>query len=1016
MNGDDSDHPIDQDIIEFEKWCENRNSNNLEEYLSERKIDSSLASELRQFFAVEKMMQNMVHPTSGHGVHSDILEGLTSLEGKVLGQYRFLRRLGAGGMGTVWSADQLDPVQRKVAIKLVRPGLDLDVSLKRFAQERQAMASLSHPNIAKVLDAGMFDGDRPFIVMEFVEGVPITDHCDQNSLSLCHRLELFVQLCNAIQYSHQKGLLHRDIKPGNVMVTQVDGQSLVKVIDFGLSKPFHGDAILDSNLTQPNVAIGSPLWMSPEQALGSNRNGNGAVDTRSDIYSLGVILYQLITNTTPIPYEWFREASHVELIEAICEKPTPYPSARLADVESSESWVRDHAGSSLSQWQRRLRNDLDWIARKTLEKEPDRRYATAAALADDVRRFLANEPVIARPPSATYRFRKFARKYRGTIMAAASVATLLLASTIVAVGYAKRAIHQTRLAEQETNRANNMIELMTRQYGRLNVNNPGVQQNKFLLEQLRSQRDEIDRMDFAGDVLTEASFRNQLGRCFAASGDSEGAIAEFEKVVSTRKRILGPDHSETIEAQFDLVSQQFNLLGNKDALDDAQLIINTATNSLGADDPLTLKAETLVLRIKDETIPGSSTLSDFANLATRVQLVCGKDHPAFVEAALSWGLVLHRNRKFKQAASVFQDAKVASEKHWGADHRRTIELSIHYWNSIVADVAAVSANADLESHLRSVTEKFGPNHEFTLQIKSIHGGMLFRTGKIEEGEDTFDDLIDSAEESYGEEHPLTFEAQSSQAYFLLLTNRRPAKARSLLESAVPHVKKHHGEKSQQFLNVQNLLARAWLLDRSEERNARLNKALEITKRYATIAENEFGFKKDVTFDLYEVKAMALAEKNDVDLAIEIFERLVEASRKNDQDSIKTSEMLGFLAFARSHVGESDLAIKNFEEAIRIQILHGRVHHHDCHEMLTRFYRILNKQEDYVRLEHYARMGRDSILPEMKNASRIFRRTNRMLVKALEAQGKNHEASREEKTEFVISTEKQPANQELTHQQ
>jgi serine/threonine protein kinase len=489
MNQDEPRRAIDEQIVDFEKWCEQHQSKSLDEYVLERKLDTSIANELQKFFAVEKAMQKIACP-GPQNTNADSLEGLPGLEGKRMGQYRFLERLGSGGMGTVWLADQLEPVERKVAIKLIRPGLDFDVSLKRFAQERQAMASLSHPNIAKVLNAGTFDSDRPYIVMEYFDGMPITAYCDLNCLSLKQRLELFLQLCNAIQYSHQKGLLHRDIKPGNVLVTQFNGKAHVKVIDFGLSKAFQNDSAIDPSLTHPDVAVGSPLWMSPEQATGQSQN-SGAVDTRTDIYSLGVILYQLITNTTPIRQEFYSTATYAELIDAICEKPTPYPSVRMTRTKSSASWVCNHTGTTLSNWQKMLRNDLDWIAIRAMEKEPDRRYATAAGMAEDIRRFLNHEPVVARPPSTVYRFRKIARKHRAAIIAASSIAAMLLLSAVVALGYANRAIKQTKLARQEADRANNMANFMTRQYAKVNPNNPGVQYSNHLLDHL-TRRDRSD--------------------------------------------------------------------------------------------------------------------------------------------------------------------------------------------------------------------------------------------------------------------------------------------------------------------------------------------------------------------------------------------------------------------------------------------------------------------------------------------------------------------------------------------
>ena len=499
--------------------------------------------------------------------------------------------------------------------------------------------------------------------------------------------------------------------------------------------------------------------------------------------------------------------------------------------------------------------------------------------------------------------------------------------------------------------------------------------------------------------MTEATFRNQLGKCFAASGNSEDAIAEFTKASETRNRLLGPNHRDTIEANLSIAAEQFRRYDYKESLPMAQQCFDRATKSLGVDDPLTLEAETLVLRITDENRPSSAMIEKFEDLVERTEKACGRNHAAYVEATVGRGLVLHVNQQFKQAAEVLHEAREASESYWGVDHRRTMEISIFYWNSVVADIGAVSAKEHLETQLNSITEKFGPHHEFTLKIKSIFAGILFRTGRIEQGEDAFNNLIDSGKEFYGKDHPLTFEAQTSLAYFLVLNNSQPRKARRLLQDALPHAQKTYGETSSRFLNAQTLLARSWLMDQSVKSSKRLDEALAISGRFAPIAEKEHGFENQVTFALYEVRALALGESNKLDQAISLLNRLVDASRKNSKNTMKTAEMLAFLAVGYGRKGDLNLSIEKFEGALAIHIEHDRLHHRNCHEMLFRFYQTLSANNDFLKLERYARMGRGSILPEMKNSRRYFLRANEMLVEALEAQGKHKEAELEKSLDF-----------------
>ena len=363
--------------------------------------------------------------------------------GTVIGPYKLLQQIGEGGMGVVWMAEQTQPVQRKVALKVIKPGMDSRQVIARFEAERQALAMMDHVNIARVLDAGTTESGLPYFVMELVHGVPITQYCDDIHLTPRERLELFVPVCQAIQHAHQKGIIHRDIKPSNVMVTLYDGKPVPKVIDFGVAKATEQTLTERTLFTQYGTMVGTLEYMSPEQA---EMSALGA-DTRSDIFSLGVLLYELLTGSTPLTHKRLKEAAYGEILRMIREEEPPKPSTRLSDsgeAMASISALRQMEPAKLT---KQVRGELDWIVMKTLEKDRNRRYETANAFAADVQRYLADEPVEACPPSAVYRVRKFARRNKVALLTAGVVAAALLVATAVSTCQAIRATQAETLAQ-----------------------------------------------------------------------------------------------------------------------------------------------------------------------------------------------------------------------------------------------------------------------------------------------------------------------------------------------------------------------------------------------------------------------------------------------------------------------------------------------------------------------------------------------------------------------------------------
>jgi serine/threonine protein kinase len=479
--------------------------------------DTELRQRIESLLSAQEKLGHFLTTSPGEHQKTVITDPLEERPGAVIGPYKLMDLIGEGGMGLVFVAEQEKPVRRKVALKVIKPGLDSAQIIARFEQERQALTMMDHVNIARVFDAGATEKGRPYYVMELVDGVPMTHFCDENKLTIRQRLELFATVCAAIQHAHQKGIIHRDIKPSNVLVAMHDGKPLAKVIDFGLAKAIQTPLTEHTQLTGFGVIVGTLEYMSPEQA---NFDTSG-IDTRADVYSLGVILYELLTGTRPRDRGKRSDEGFYEMLQWIRETEPPRPSVRVAGLGPRLDRLAGIRQIEPAKMAKLLRGELDWIVMKALEKDRERRYETASGLANDVQRYLNDEPVEACPPAAMYQLGKFARKYRRLVEWAAFGVGLLVVGFVVLTVYSAK----LNAALQETERAKNSsrkAEQLSRDVNYvLSQNVPALEgkQNELLHKALEGYKD----------------FRSEP----SDSRETRARVASMQHQAATLERLLG---------------------------------------------------------------------------------------------------------------------------------------------------------------------------------------------------------------------------------------------------------------------------------------------------------------------------------------------------------------------------------------------------------------------------------------------------------------------------------------------
>ena len=632
--------------------------------------------------------------------------------------YRLLQEIGEGGMGEVFLAEQEKPIRRRVALKLIKAGMDTRQVIARFESERQALALMDHPCIAKVFDADSTSEGRPYFAMEYVKGEPITAYCDRHRLTTRERLDLFMQVCDGVQHAHHKGIIHRDIKPSNVLVAIQDEKPVPKIIDFGVAKATEQRLTEKTVFTQMGVLVGTPEYMSPEQAEMTGLD----IDTRTDVYSLGVLLYELLVGALPFDPRELRKGGFDELRHKIREEEPSKPSTRVSTLGGATRDIANRRRTDLPALRRDLRGDLDWITMKALEKDRTRRYGSPNDLAADVGHHLRHEPVQASPPSTAYRVGKFARRHRLGVVATVAVVLAVVAGISATTIGLVRATRAKTEAKRETATAEQVSEFLV---GLFEVSDPSEARGNSI-----SAREVLDRgaerieAALADQPAIQARMMSKVGQVYQNLGLYEQAEPLLRRALEIRRHVLGPDHHETLHS----LNRIGSLCWRKGQLDEAE-------------------------RYHGEALE-------------RARRVLGDDHPDTFNYVNNLGTVLEAQGKLDEAELYYREALEGRRRVLGDDHSATLvsrsNLGLALVNQGKLDEAEPYTREALEDKRRTL----GDDHPATLASINNMGHLLEAQGKLDQAEPYYREALETNRRVLGDDHPLTLESISNMGYLI----------------------------------------------------------------------------------------------------------------------------------------------------------------------------------------------------------------------------------------------------------
>jgi len=689
-----------------------------------------------------------------------------------IGPYRLLQLLGEGGMGEVWLAEQVTPIRRTVALKLIKAGMDTKAVVARFESERQALALMDHPNIAHVYDAGTTPEGRPYFVMEYVPGLPITDYCDRHRLTMKERLELVMQVCDGVEHAHQKAIIHRDLKPSNVLVVTQNDKAVPKIIDFGLAKAMAQRLTEKTMFTELGVLLGTPEYMSPEQADLLEQN----IDTRTDVYSLGMILYELLVGALPFDTQTLRAAGLEAILRLIREEDPPKPSTKVRMLGPQSAASAELRGEEPQSLARHLQGELDWITLKALEKDRARRYGTVSELSADLSRYLRREPVAAGPATAGYRLRKYALRHRFGLVTAVAVVLLLAGS----VGVQAFQLHRTRLerdrANRERDRANRITDFMT---GMFKLSDPGEARGNSV-----AVREILDKAsaDIDTSLTKDPELQAQMMFTMASVYDNLGlyprAQSLYERTLEICRRTFGPEDDQTLKTMQNL-SIVMAHQGHYDQTERwNRQVLDIQRRTRGPEDPGTLISMSnlaVVLHQQGQYAEAAQLNRQLLDIQRRV---LGPEHRNTVRTIANLAAVLTDQGQFAEAEKLDREALDIQQKAFGPDNPETIRTMS--WLAIVLYNQQKYAEAEKWNRqtLESQRRVFGPEHPWTLLAMNTMAAILSAEEKYADAEKTYRQALDIQQRLLGKEHPDTLRTMSNMV-LVLASERRYEEAEAM---------------------------------------------------------------------------------------------------------------------------------------------------------------------------------------------------------------------------------------------
>ncbi len=738
-------------------------------------------------------------------------------EAKSIGPYHLIRKLGEGGMGQVWLAEQTAPIKRQVALKLIRVGRFDDSVLQRFYAERQSLAMMDHPSIAKVFDAGATSDGQPYFVMEYVPGQPITDYCDRKRLKIRERLELFIKVCEGVQHAHQKAIMHRDLKPANILVVEVDGKPVPRIIDFGLAKAaspqLDGETL--ALMTQAGGWVGTPGYMSPEQA----DPGVMDVDTRTDVYSLGAVLYVLLTGS--LPFETNKQRFDA-FLRRLREEDPLRPSSKVSADKQTSKHTAEARGAEPQQLASLLHGDLDWITMKALEKDRARRYGSPMELAADIGRYLGNEPVTARPASVGYRARKYVLRYKALVAAAAAVFLVLVAGVITSTWQAVKARRAEAQAKQQSAIAQAVNDFLQKdllaQASSFNQSRPDPDMK------VRSALDRAAQNiegKFKDQPEVEAAIRSTIGETYSDLGLYADSRKQLEKALELSRGSLGPDNLKTLQIMVSLgwLAQEQGHIEEAEKLQKQAL--DAGRRALGATNPTTLTALRRLggVYLQESKYPqAEATLSEALQSLKRVD---GSDNLDILSATNNLGAVYKQEGKFAQAEVMYRHGWDISKKLFGADSPKTLPIMGNL-GVLLNHVGKKSEAEEIDRQTLEIARRvLGPEHPYALMAMDILAIACAEQGKYAEAESLNNQEFEIKRRVLGPDHPETLRALGNLGEDYALAGNYP-RAEEFLSQAVEAEKRTVGFRSDLTLDHMNILADAYAKDRQPAKAEQLD--------------------------------------------------------------------------------------------------------------------------------------------------------------------------------------------------